>query len=114
MLKLRQFDLQFSFFGPGALSKNVENQRSAVEDLAVENPLQIAALRGRKFVIEDDGIDVLLATKISELVGFARADECPGDWRFQLLCAVADDFSTGGGSQFLEFGERILKLPRGA
>ena len=37
MLKLREFDLQFAFARPGALREDVENQRRAVEDFAVED-----------------------------------------------------------------------------
>ena len=46
MLELRQFDLQLAFARPGALREDVENQRRAVEDFAVENFFERAALRG--------------------------------------------------------------------
>src|SRR5206468_3789134 len=62
MLQLREFDLQLAFFGAGALGENVENERSPIDDLALEDILQIAALSGGKFVVKNDGIDILFAT----------------------------------------------------
>ena len=46
MLQLRQFDLQLAFAGAGALGEDIENQRGAIEHLALENRFQIAALGG--------------------------------------------------------------------
>ena len=46
MLELRQFDLQLAFARAGALRKNVENERRAIQDFAVENFFEVAALRG--------------------------------------------------------------------
>ena len=73
MLQLRQFDLQFAFARAGALGENIQNQRRAVEHLAVEDFFQVAALRGGKLVVEDDGIDVVLAAELGEL---ARPCRC--------------------------------------
>ena len=44
MLQLRQLDLQLAFTRAGALGENVENQRSPIENLAVENLLEVTAL----------------------------------------------------------------------
>jgi hypothetical protein len=43
MLELRELDLQLAFARAGSLRENVENQRRAVEDLALERLLQVAA-----------------------------------------------------------------------
>ena len=53
MLQLREFNLHLAFARAGALRENVENERRAVEDFAVEDFFQVAALRGRKFVVEN-------------------------------------------------------------
>ena len=47
MLQLREFHLELAFAGPGALGKDVEDQRRAVEDLAIEQRFEVAALGGR-------------------------------------------------------------------
>src|SRR5208282_545732 len=46
MLELRQFDLQLAFARPGALGEDVEDERRAVENFALEDFFEIAALRG--------------------------------------------------------------------
>ena len=66
MLKLRQLDLQLAFARAGALGEDVENQRRAVEDLAVENFFQVAALRRRKVVVENHRVHVLPPAEIRE------------------------------------------------
>src|SRR5262249_16689691 len=103
MLQLRQFNLQLSLFCPGALSKNVEDQRSPIENLAVKYPFEIAALGGRKFVVEDDGVDIRAAAMLGEFVRFAFADESRGTRRDHSLQAIPDDLSSSGGGQFGKF-----------
>ncbi len=59
MLQLREFDLQFAFARAGALREDVENQRRAIQDFAVEDFFQVAALRGRKFIVENHRVHVV-------------------------------------------------------
>jgi hypothetical protein len=54
ILQLRQLDLQPSFAAARPLRKNVEDQLGSIEDFAREQILQVATLRGRKFIIEND------------------------------------------------------------
>ena len=88
MLQLRQFDLQFAFARAGALGENIQDQRGAVEDLAAEDLFQIAALGRGKLVVEDHGIDVVVAAEGGEFVGFAGADEGGGDGGLDFLGAL--------------------------
>src|SRR5258705_3532281 len=111
MLQLSQLDLQFAFAGPGALGKDVENQRGAIEHLTLKNCLQVAALRRRKVIIEDDGIDFGTTTFSSKFVCLAAADESAGHRRFQFLGSVADDLTARSGGQFAKFIEGILQIP---
>ena len=115
MLKLREFDLQLAFFRACTLRKNIKNERCAIENLAIENTLEIAALRGGKFVVENDGIHVLAAAVFGEFAGFAAADERAGDRGIELLGAVANDLTAGGGGELGKFVERIahdVRAPR--
>ena len=110
MLKLREFDLQFAFPRPGALREDVENERRAVEDFAVENLFKIAALRRRKLIIENHRVHVLTLAKIREFSRLAFADERGGIQRFCFLQAITNDFAAGGYREFAEFGQRIARV----
>ena len=110
MLELRQLNLQLAFARAGALREDVENQRRAVENFAVENFFEVAALRRRKVVVENHRVHVLPPAEIREFSRLALADERGGIQRFRFLQAVADDFAAGGGGQFAEFGERIARV----
>src|SRR4051794_10098811 len=46
VLQLREFDLEFAFPRAGSLSKDVENERRAIQDFAIENFFEVTALRG--------------------------------------------------------------------
>ena len=90
--------------------ENVENERRAVEDLAVERLLQIAALRGGKLVVEDDGVHIRLLAVLGELLGLAFADVSGGARRGHLLNPIADDFTPRGSGQFGKLLQRIVQL----
>jgi hypothetical protein len=62
-------------------------------------------LGGRKFVVEDDGVDVRAATMLCEFIRLAFADESRGIGRSHSLQAIPDDLPTGGGGQFGKFLE---------
>ena len=53
---LRQLDLEATLAGAGVLGEDVEDQRSAVEDLDVELAFEAALLPGRELVVEDHGV----------------------------------------------------------
>jgi|ERR1043165_6974964 hypothetical protein len=103
MLQLGEFDLEFSFFGAGALGKDVEDQRSPVEDFAVKNFLEVAALSGGKFVVENDGIHIGAPAMFGELVRLSLADEGGGARGGEFLHTITDDLSASGGCQFGKF-----------
>src|SRR5437868_5586998 len=54
ILQLRQLNLQAPLPTARALRKNVENELGAIEHLAGKQVLQIAPLRRRKLVVEND------------------------------------------------------------
>src|SRR5207344_121719 len=71
MLQLRQLNLQLAFPRAGALREDVEDQRGAVENFGAEDFFQVAALRGGKFIVEDDRVHIQPAAKVRELPGLA-------------------------------------------
>jgi len=114
VLKLRQFNLEFAFAGAGALGENIENERSAIEHLALENGFKIPALGGREVVVKDDRVHFVLPAVSGEFIRLAAADEGAGHRNVQFLRSIANDLAASGGSQLFEFGEGILKVPSGA
>jgi len=103
MLKLGEFDLELAFFGAGALGENIEDQRCSIEDFAVKDSFQIAALGWRKFIVENDGIDIGAPAVLGEFVGFAFADESRGAGRGHTLQAISYDLTASSGCQFGKF-----------
>src|SRR5437016_5759664 len=89
MLQLSQLNLQLALARPGALRKYVENQRGAIENLAIEDLLEVAALRGRKFFVENDRVHVRPAAMQGKFISLAFADESTGARRGHFLHPVA-------------------------
>ncbi|MNV54963.1 hypothetical protein D3C71_1471790 [compost metagenome] len=102
MIQLSQFDLQFAFVSARALGENVENQASAVQHPALENPLQIAFLTGREDVVEDHQIRLENLDLIAQLLDLATANQV---FRSQPVTRHAEKgnrVSTGRDGQFLK------------
>ncbi len=113
VLELREFDLESAFAGAGALSEDVENELSAVEHLARGEFLEIAALRGREFVVENDGGRVLCPALAGDLLGLALADVIGRGRLFELLDDGIDDLRAGGGGEFAGVRKGSLRGPTG-
>lgn len=75
ILQLCEFDLQFAFVAAGALRKDVEDEARAVHHAAVEREFEIAPLRGRECVIEDDEFDVVRFARKAQFFNLAAANE---------------------------------------
>lgn len=106
-----QFHLELAFAGVRPLSEDVQDQLGGIEVLEFEDAFEIAALGGRQLVVEDDGVDGLLAAAVGELLGLARADEGAANRAFHALGPGPDDLRAGRHGQLAEFGEGILHVP---
>ena len=62
VLQLRQFHLELAFTGARVAGKDVEDELGAIDDAQVELALQVALLRWRQLVIEDDEVGRTEAT----------------------------------------------------
>jgi hypothetical protein len=111
VLQLRELNLQLAFFGAGALGENIQDQRRPIENLAIEDLLQIAALRGRKFVVKNDRIHIRAPTVLGKFIRLAFADESRRARRGQLLDSISNDLPSGSGCQFGKFLQRIAGIP---
>ena len=108
MFELRELHLQLALPRACALREDVEDERGAVENLALENLLQIARLRPAQIVVEDDRVHVQLFALFGKLHRLAAADEGAGHGRLQLLPARAGHDAAGRLREFGEFFERLL------
>lgn len=110
-MQLSQLNLQLTFAGLCALREDIENQRCAIEDLAIELLLEISALGGGEFVIEDDRVNLLFAASSREFLDLAlpQISSCNGGVKF--LDPQIDDFTACCRSEFCEFVERISDFP---
>ena len=74
VLMLGERDLDRAFAGSRALRKDIQNQRGAVDDLAVESFLEIALLGGRELVVADHDGGAEVVAHGGDLLNLALAD----------------------------------------
>ena len=72
--QLRELDLHHALLARRVLGEDVEDQRDAVDDVAVEQLLEVALLRGRQLVVEHHDVDVERLAELAQLLGLALAD----------------------------------------
>src|SRR5207248_9320887 len=75
VLQLRELHLELAFARPRAAREDVEDQLRAVDDLPVDVLLDVAQLRRRQLVVEDDDVDVALVAGGGKHFDFAAAEE---------------------------------------
>ena len=75
ILQLRELDLQLAFVAAGALREDIENEAGAIDHTPIQRLLQIALLRRRERVIENDEFDVVRFARETQFFGLAAADE---------------------------------------
>src|SRR5919201_19075 len=71
MLEARELDLELAFACPGALREYFENQLGAIEHAQVERALDVALLRRRELMVEDDERRVQLGCRAAHFVDLA-------------------------------------------
>ena len=80
--------------------------------LQLKTLFEIAALGGRKFVVEDDRIHVrVVRRRLANSSALPLPMNVLAFGRVQFLNAFADDFAPGGGGQFGEFLQGIPGFP---
>ena len=93
------------------MRENIENELGAIEHLAREQILQVASLRRRKFVVENDRRDLLVLERFLDQLGFAFPDVIRRGRLLQFLRDGIDHFRAGGVRQFAQFFQRIAQVP---
>ena len=72
---LGELDLHHPLAAGGVLGEYVEYQSHPIDNVTLEDLLQVALLRGRQLVVEDNHVDVERTGLGGELVCLSRADE---------------------------------------
>src|SRR4051812_12463988 len=111
ILQLRELDLQTAFTASRSLSKNVEDELGAIEDLAREQVFKIATLSRRKFVVENHRSDVLVLKRFLDQFRLPFADVIGRRRLLKFLRDGIDDFRAGGIRQLGQFFHRITEIP---
>jgi hypothetical protein len=93
--------------------KDVEDELGAVEDATEQGSLEVAQLRGRKVVIEENEIGVGGGGDGGDLLDFAGADERSGIGARAALNEFGSNLATGAQEQLAKFGERFLGVETG-
>src|SRR5207248_2865420 len=110
VFQLGELDLQLAFARAGATGEDVEDQLRAIDDLAAHLFLDVAKLRRRQLVVEDDDVDVELRRRGGQRLDFAGAEK-GGRIRFRpLLHEPQHHRRTGRLGEPGQLVERSLRL----
>ena len=108
VLVLRQLDLQLTLAGARTLRENIEDERRAVEYRAAGQLLQIAHLRRRQLVVEQDQTCVVHLGKLLDLFRLALTDKRAGIRRRTALQRHRNSLCTGSLRQRAQLVHRAL------
>ncbi len=97
MFQLRQFNLQLASGALGAQGKNVENQAGAINHPAVQDAFQVALLRRRQFMVEDDQVGRHCRQQGGDFFDLALAGK---GGRIRAFAAPADFARQNGAGRF--------------
>ena len=101
--ELRQLDLQPRLARARAAREDVEDQLGAVDDLRLERLLEVAHLRRREVVVEDDQVGLALLDQRLQLLELALAEEGGRVHGAAPLHQLAQDARAGGLGQQRQF-----------
>jgi hypothetical protein len=110
VLELRELDLKLAFAGASVASEDVEDELCAVDDATWETRLEVAKLRGRQVVIEEDEVGLGGACDGVDLVELAGADEGCGIGARAMLHEDGSDLGFGRAGELLKLGEGEIEL----
>src|SRR3984893_388383 len=106
--ELRELDLHHAFLTARVLGEDVEDERDPVDDVAGEQLLEVALLRGAELVVEDHDVDVEGLGERAQLLGLALADVGGGVRCVAPLQHPLDRFGARGVGEQAELVERRL------
>jgi hypothetical protein len=110
---LSELDLELALASASVAGEDVEDELGAVEDATGQRGFEVAQLRGRKVVIEENEIGVGGGDDGCDLLDFAGADECGGIGARAALNEFGSDLATGAQEQLAKLGERFFGIEAG-
>ena len=111
--ELGQLDLHLGGTRTGMKSEDVENDGTAVEYAFVREGLQVAHLRRRQVIVEDDHVGVAAAGKVPQLLRLALPDVIGWINTPAVLQNLVDDGQRRRIGETGQLIEGLLHLPRG-
>ena len=108
VLELRQLHLRARFAAARAAGEDVENQSAPVDDLDLGDLLEVARLRGREVVVEDDELRAAGLNERFDLLGLAAADVRGRIGPRPFGENAVDNGAAGGLDQFFQLGEMLF------
>ena len=113
VFELSELDLELALARAGVTGKDVEDELRAIENAAGQGGFEIAQLRGRKVVIEENQIGLRRGGDGSDLFDFSGADERGGIGTRAALDEFGGYLAAGAQQQFAKFGERLFDVEAG-
>src|SRR5690606_28051142 len=108
MFELGELHLQLAFVAARALGKDVEDERGAVDDHALQLALEVALLAWRQRVIEDHDVGAVRTQCLADLLNLAAASEKLGVGRGALAMHHGFDAGAGPERKQLELRQALL------
>ena len=108
VLQLRQLHLQLAFPGARMFRENVEDQLSAVDHAGVDQFLDVALLRSREVVIEQQQIGGDRSGGARDLFQLAASDQGGRIGTVAMLQKLSDDLGAGTDRQRAQLGQRLF------
>ena len=108
VFELGQFHLQLTFTSAGVPRKDIENQLRAIDDARVDHALDVALLRRREIVIEQNHIRGNRGRRARNFLQLALADQRGGIGPVLALGEFAGDLGARARRQRPQFVERFL------
>ncbi len=103
MFQLREFDLQLALRTLRPQGEDIEDQAGAIDDTALQFALEVALLRRRKLVVEDDEFAFVCGNRGADFLHLPLAGESRG---IGTVAASEDDIADhrpGGFSKQADF-----------
>ena len=110
VFQLRELDLQLAFARSRAPREDVEDQLRAIDHLAIEPLVELAQLRRRQLVVEDDEVGVGFRGRARQHLDLAAAEECRGVRLRAILQHAQDDACARGFGKATEFFEGMFRV----
>ena len=108
-----ELDLRLPLGAPRVLGEDVEDDGRAVDGRASEHLLEVAVLRRRQLVVEDDRVGVEAAAQLGDLLRLAPTDEGGGVGGVAPLYHPADHICTCAVHQLRELVQLLVDELRG-